>query len=133
MPDAKFIINKKEMEGRLHQDFRLGENRYPTFIVDSDTVCTYRIQPIKIAKEIEYSDTRILKFDTLESIFNAVEPVMEMSVVPKRILHNREAVLGINQTDLLSPVQIEFIVRLKKRTKCLSKFIIFLKSLYLNV
>lgn len=114
MLDAKSVINKKEMERRLHQDVKLVEDRCPIFIVDSDTVCTYRTQTIEIAKEMGYSDTRIMKFDTLESIFNAIESVMRMSVVPKWILCNREGVLGINRTDLLSPVRIEFIVRLEK-------------------
>lgn len=59
---------------------------------------------------------------------------MGMSVVLKRILDNRKAVQGINRTDLLSPVWIEFIVSLKRKlSKSLSKFILFLKLLSLNV
>lgn len=75
-----------------------------------------------------------MEFDTLESILNAVESGMGMSVVPMRILDNRKTMQGIIQSDLSTPVRIEFIVSLKrKRSKSLQKFIRFLNSLSLNV
>lgn len=81
-----------------------------------------------------YADPRIMEFDILESILNDIESGMGMSFIPKRVLDNRKAVQGINRTDLLSPVRIEFIVSLKRKfTKGLSKFILFLKSLSLSL
>ncbi|RJO94810.1 hypothetical protein D3D03_16250 [Exiguobacterium sp. RIT452] len=81
-----------------------------------------------------YSDSKIMEFDTLDSMLNAIESGRGMSVVRKQILDNRKAVQGINRTELLSPVRIEFIVSLnRKSTKGLSKFILFLKSLSLYI
>lgn len=75
-----------------------------------------------------------MEFDTLESILNAVESRMGMSVVPKRILDNRKTTQGIIQSDLSISVRIEFIVSLKRKcSNSLQKLIRFLKSLTLNV
>lgn len=117
-----------------HQDFKFEEEECPTLIVNSDTTCTYRNKTFEVAKDKGYTDPRIMEFDTLESILNAVESGMGMTVVPKRILDNRKTMLGIIQSDLSTPVRIEFIVSLKrKRSKSLQKFIRFIKSLSLNV
>jgi len=117
-----------------HQDFKFEEDGCPTRIVNSDTTCTYRNKTIEVAKDKGYTDPRIIEFDTLESILNAVESGMGMSVVPKRILDNRKTIQGIIQSDLSTPVRIESIVSLKrKRSKSLQKFIRFIKSLSLNV
>lgn len=117
-----------------HQDFRFGEDGCPMPIVNSDTTCTYRIKMFEVTKDMRYTDPRIMEFDTLEFILNAIKSGMGMSVVPKRILDNRKTVQVIIQTDLSSPVKIEFIVSLKwKRTKSLHKFIRFLKSLSLSL
>lgn len=56
-----------------------------------------------------------MEFDTLESIINAIESGMGMSIVPKRILDIRKTMQGIIQSDLSTPVRIEFIVSLKKK------------------
>lgn len=116
-----------------HQDFKFEEDECPTLIVNSDTTCTYRTKTFEVAKDKGYTDLRIMEFDTIESILNAAESGMSMSVAPKRILDNRKTMQGI-KTDLFMPVRIEFIVNLKrKRTKSLQKFIRFLKSLSLNL
>lgn len=117
-----------------HQDFKFEEDGCPTLIVNSDATCTYRNKTFKVAKDKGYTDPRIMEFDTIESILNAVESGMGMSVVPKRILDNRKTMQGIIQSDLSMSVRIEFIVSLKKkRSKSLQKFIRFIKSLSLNV
>ncbi len=117
-----------------HQDFKLKEDGCPTLIVNSDTTCTYRNKTFEVAKDKGYTDPKIMEFDTLESILNAVESGMGMSVVPKRILDNRKTMQGIIQSDLPMPVRIEFIVSLKRKpSKSLQKFIHFIKSLSLNV
>lgn len=54
-----------------HLDVKLGENRCPTLIDNSDTMCTYRTKTIEVSKEMGYSDPRIMEFDTIESILNA--------------------------------------------------------------
>ncbi len=74
-----------------------------------------RTKTIEVAQEMRYSDPRIIEFDTLESILNAIESGMGMSVVPKQNLNNRKVVQGINRIDLLSTVRIEFIVILKRK------------------
>lgn len=66
-----------------HQDIGIGEDGCPTLIINSDTTCTYRTKKIEVAKEMGYADPRIMEFDTLESILNAVESGMGMSVVPR--------------------------------------------------
>ena len=117
-----------------HQNFKFEEDGCPTLIVNSDTTCMYRNKTFEVAKDKGYTDPRIMEFDTLESILNAVESGMGMSVVPKRILDNRKTMQGIIQSDLSMSVRIEFIVSLKKkRSKSLQKFIRFIKSLSLNV
>lgn len=116
------------------QDFKFKEAGCPTLIVNSDTTCMYRNKIFEVAKDKRYTGSRIMEFDTLESILNAVESGMGMSVVPKRILDNRKTMQGIVQSDLSMPVRIEFIVSLKKKSsKSLQKFIRFIKSLSLNV
>lgn len=92
-----------------HQDVRIGENGCSILIVNSDTTCTYRTKTFEVAKDMGYTDPRIIEFDTLESILNAIESAMVMSVVPKRNLDNRKAIQGIIRTDLSSPVRIEFV------------------------
>jgi len=88
----------------FHQDFKFEEDKCPTLIVNSDTTCTCRNKTLEVAKDKEYTDPRIMEFDTLESILNAVESGMGMSVVPKRILDNRKTIQGIIQSDLSMPV-----------------------------
>lgn len=117
-----------------HQDFKFKEDGCPTLIVNSDTTCTYRNKTFEVAKDKGYTDPKIMEFDTLESILNAVESGMGMSVVPKRILDNRKTMQGIIQSDLSTPVRIEFIVSLKRKpNKSLQMFIRFLKSLSIIV
>lgn len=117
-----------------HQDFKVKKDGCPTLIVNSDATCTYRNKTFEVAKDKGYTDPKIMVFDTLESILNAVESGMGMSVVPKRILDNRKTMQGIIQSDLPMPVRIEFIVSLKRKpSKSLQKFIRFIKSLSLNV
>lgn len=87
-----------------HQDFKVKEDGCPTLIVNSDTTCTYRNKTFKVAKNKGYKDPKIMEFDTLESILNAVESGMGMSVVSKRILDNRKTIQGIIQSVLSIPV-----------------------------
>lgn len=75
-----------------HQDFKVIEDGCPTLIVNCDTTCTYRNKTFEVAKDRGYMDPKIMEFDTLESILNAVETGMGMSVVPKRILDNRKTI-----------------------------------------
>jgi len=117
-----------------HQDFKFKEDGCPTLIVNSYITCTYRNKTFEVAKDKGYTDPKIMEFDTLESILNAVESGMGMTVVPKRVLDNRKTMQGIIQSDLLVPVRIEFIVSLKRKpNKSLQKFIRFIKSLTFNV
>ena len=78
-----------------HQDFKFEKDGCPTLIVNCDTTCTYRNKTFEVAKDKGYTDPRIMEFDTLESILNAVESGMGMTVVPKRILDNRKTMQGI--------------------------------------
>ena len=73
-----------------HRDFKVKEDGCPTLIVNSDTTCTYRNKTFEVTKDKGYTDPKIMEFDTLESILNAVESGMGMSVVQKRILDNRK-------------------------------------------
>lgn len=84
-----------------HQDFKVKKDECPTLIVNSDTTCKYRNKIFEVAKDKGYTDPKIMEFDTLESILNAVQSGIGMSVVPKRILDNRKTMQGIIQSDLL--------------------------------
>jgi len=82
-----------------HQDFKVKKDGCPTVIVNSDTTCTYRNKTFEVAKDKRYTDPKIMEFDTLESILNAVESGMVMSVVLKRLLDNRKTMQGIIQSE----------------------------------
>ncbi|PFA63360.1 transcriptional regulator [Bacillus sp. AFS015802] len=96
----------------------------PLLLVNSDPSCIYRNKTLHL---FEGKDPLIMELDSLESILQAVEDGLGMSILPSSVMKNRN---GLHSEPLPEKIRIDFLIRKRKqKRKSLVAFILFLSSL----
>lgn len=99
-----------------------------TLIVNSDPNCIYRNKTLEFFKENNFYDPAIMEFDSLESILQAVQDGLGISIIPADVAKSRTEIQSIQYKELSEKIKIDFIIKHRKhQPKGLKKFIHFLK------
>ncbi|MDP4086792.1 MAG: LysR family transcriptional regulator [Bacillota bacterium] len=98
-----------------------------TLIVNSFTSCSYRDALLHYSESNHFYDPTILEFDTLESILQAVQNGLGISILPEDVLNSRKELSPIECKKLSEGIKINFVVKQRKyQPHVLKKFISFL-------
>lgn len=110
------------------KDVQLNKQHDQTLIVNSDPNCIYRIKILDYSKENELHDPAIMEFDSLESILQAVQDGLGISIIPTDVAYNRKEMQSIQYEELSETIKIDFIIKQRKQQpQGLKKFIHFLQ------
>ena len=115
------LISPKHIQSKTQQN--------QTLIVNSDTNCIYRNKILDFSKERNFQDPAIMEFDSLESILQAVNDGLGISIIPADVANSRKE-LQIQFTELSETLKIDFIIKKRKQQpQSLKKFIRFLQRI----
>lgn len=99
-----------------------------TLIVNSYSSCSYRNYLLRYSEEHHFNNPSIMELDSLESILQAVQNGLGISVLPDDIIHRRPDLGTIEYQELPDRIQINFIVKERKQhTRILRDFVRFLQ------
>ncbi|KEK25161.1 LysR family transcriptional regulator [Bacillus gaemokensis] len=101
-----------------------------TLIVNSNPNCIYRNQLLDLFCTSNLNQPNIMEFDSLESILQAVNDGLGISILPADIIYSRTNEKTIHYQELPEKIEISFVIKRKKQqTQSLKKFIRFLQDL----
>ncbi|WP_151734932.1 LysR family transcriptional regulator ['Paenibacillus yunnanensis' Narsing Rao et al. 2020] len=100
-----------------------------TLLMNSDTGCVYRNRLLDIFKDEHMQNRAVMELDSLESILQAVNDGLGISVIPADIAYSRKELQSIQYEELCEPVRVTFLIKLRKtQSQVLKKFIRFLEE-----
>lgn len=100
-----------------------------TLIVNSYSSCSYRNYLLSFSEEHHFNDPTIMELDSLESILQAVQDGLGISILPEDIINRRPDLHTIECQKLSESIKIIFIVKQKKQhSRILKDFVRFLKE-----
>ncbi|WP_141433141.1 LysR family transcriptional regulator [Bacillus sp. 03113] len=100
-----------------------------TLLVNSDKSCVYRNTLIDLWKKNIFYEPSIMEFDSLESILQAVQEGLGVSILPSDVIHNRKQMKTMHFQELQDKIKIDFVIRHRKQQPHrLKKFILFLHN-----
>lgn len=112
----------------LPQHSQFEKKHEQTLIVNSDPNCIYRNKTLEFSKENNFYNPAIMEFDSLESILQAVQDGLGISIIPANVAKNRTEIQSIQYKELSETIKIDFIIKHRKQQpQGLKKFIQFLK------
>ncbi|MDM5190576.1 LysR family transcriptional regulator [Bacillus sp. DX4.1] len=101
-----------------------------TLIVNSNPSCIYQNKLLDLFHTSNLDQPNIMEFDSLESILQAVNDGLGISVIPADIIYSRTKTKTIHYQELSERIEINFVIKRKKQnTHSLKKFIRFLQEL----
>lgn len=113
------LISPKHIQSKTQHD--------QTLIVNSDTNCIYRNKILDFSKRRNFQNPTIMEFDSLESILQAVNDGLGISIIPADVANSRKET-QIEYTELSEKIKIDFIIKNRKQQpQSLKKFIRFLQ------
>lgn len=114
------LISPKNSQFDMHYNY--------TLIVNSDEHCIYRNQLLNFSKKKNFHNPNIIEFDSLESILQAVNDGLGISIIPADIAESRKNTQGLRFTKLSERIKVDFIIKNRKQqSQTLKKFIRFLQ------
>ncbi|WP_160037090.1 LysR family transcriptional regulator [Paenibacillus sp. An7] len=100
-----------------------------TLIMNSDTSCIYRKKLLDLSKKRNMKNPVVMEFDSLESILQAVNNGLGISVIPSDIVYSRKELPFIQYEELTETIRVNFLIKQRKRqSQSLKKFIRFLEE-----
>ncbi|MED4654339.1 LysR family transcriptional regulator [Bacillus pseudomycoides] len=99
-------------------------------LVNSDPNCIYRQQLLNYCNKNDFDQKTIMEFDSLESIVQATQNGLGITIIPANVAYSRTKTKAIHYEELPETVKIDFVIkRRKQQPQSLKKFIRFLKAL----
>lgn len=99
-------------------------------LVNSDPNCIYRQQLLNYCNKNDFDQKTIMEFDSLESIVQATQNGLGITIIPANVAYSRTKTKAIHYEELPETVKIDFVIkRRKQQPQSLKKFIRFLKEL----
>lgn len=99
-------------------------------LVNSDPNCIYRQQLLDYCNKNDFDQKTIMEFDSLESIVQATQNGLGITIIPANVAYSRTKTKAIHYEELPETVKIDFVIkRRKQQPQSLKKFIRFLKAL----
>ncbi|AIQ46700.1 transcriptional regulator [Paenibacillus sp. FSL R7-0273] len=119
------ILSPKQNPGKpLHMQ---------TLIVNSDPECVYRRKLLGLFSQKEQPDRSVLEFDSLESILQAVNEGLGISILPAEVADSRKELHSVRFEELPDKMTIRFVIRRRKQQPpALHRFIRFLELAHLE-
>lgn len=101
-----------------------------TLLVNSDPNCIYRKQLLDYCHMNNFDQTVILEFDSLESIMQAVQSGLGITIISANVAYSRTRTETIQYEELPETVKVNFVIkRRKQQPQGLKNFIRFLREL----
>lgn len=100
-----------------------------TLLVNSDPSCIYRIKLLDFFNKRNSTQPTIMEFDSLESILQAANDGLGISLIPADVASSRKKVKTIHYEKLPERIKIDFVINHRKQqSQSLKKFIHFLQE-----
>ncbi|MDW7617544.1 LysR family transcriptional regulator [Peribacillus simplex] len=101
-----------------------------TLLINSDPDCIYRNILLDFSNKSNFKYPTIMEFDSLESIIQAVNDGLGISILPADIANSRKELKTVQYQELSEKIRIDFVIKHRKQQpQSLKKFIRFLQSL----
>ncbi|MEH7051580.1 LysR family transcriptional regulator [Bacillus pseudomycoides] len=112
------------------QHTQIETKHHQTLLVNSDPNCIYRKKLLDYCKDHAFNPKTIMEFDSLESIVQATQNGLGITIIPANVAYSRTKTKAIHYEELPETVKIDFVIkRRKQQPQSLKKFIRFLKKL----
>ncbi|WP_235867385.1 LysR substrate-binding domain-containing protein [Priestia abyssalis] len=98
-------------------------------LVNSDPSCIYRSKLLDFYSNSDVNQPTILEFDSFESILQAANDGLGISILPEDVIYRRKKTNTLHYQKLPERVKIDFVIkRGKQKPHSLKKFIYFLQE-----
>ncbi len=115
------LISPKHDQIERHHD--------QTLLVNGDPNCIYRSKLLDFYDKSDVNQPTIMEFDSLESILQAVNEGLGISIIPEDVVYSRKKTKTIYYQKLPDRIKIDFVIKQRKQQpQSLKKFIHFLQK-----
>ncbi|TYR81331.1 LysR family transcriptional regulator [Priestia megaterium] len=127
----KVIYSYLEKIVLISPKYGAEEEKAPqTLLINSDVNCIYRKKLLEFSRKNHINKPKVMEFDSLEAILQAVYDGLGISVVPADVAYARKDIQTVQYQELSEAVRIDFVIKKRKqRSQSLKKFIRFLENL----
>lgn len=116
------LISPKHLQMEQHPD--------QTLLVNSDPSCIYRSKLLGFYDKNDVHQPTIMEFDSLESILQAANEGLGITIMPEDVVYSRKKAKTIHYEKLSERMKIDFVIKHRKQQpQSLKKFIHFLQEL----